>query len=47
MLIIISVRMRKQKKLSKKVREPGNVMNNNSIHAEVMNKEDEVALWEC
>ena len=47
MLIIISVRTRTQEKPSKKVKERGNVMSNNVIHAEVMNKEDEVALWEC
>ena len=46
MLIIISIRMRTQKKTSKKVRERGNVMSNNVVHAEVMNEEDEVALWE-
>ena len=47
MLIIISVRTRTQEKPSKKVKERGNVMSNNIIHAEVMNEEDEVALWEC
>ena len=35
MLVIISVRMRKQKKQIKKM-EPGNAVNNNGVHAEVI-----------